>query len=157
MPSNTSGGRNDNMLTPKYLFEQLNNIFKFDVDAACIKANSLCDEGFYFDLGFDGLTQVWGNRAIFCNPPFSQKAKWMEKAHWEVTEGNCPVCVMLLPTNSMDASCWHDWVYSKCHRYDILNRRVAFIDPATGKPKKGNDSGLTIVYFLRKIVVPKGG
>ena len=143
----------DDMRTPTWLFFSLYNIFTFNVDAACTRKNSLCGNGFYHDKGFDGLKMPWNGYRIFCNPPFSGKAKWIEKAHREVADGGCPVCVMLLPTNSMDSKPWHEFIYGKYH-YEIIDGRVSFIDSKTGKPKNGNNSGTTVVYFMKKPIKP---
>lgn len=100
----------------------------------------------------DGLESDWSNKRVFCNPPFSAKAERIKKAHNEVSFNNCPVVVMILPTNSMDSSPWHEFIYGK-YDYEILSGRISFHDPETGKPKQGNNSGTTIVYFKKKIIV----
>jgi len=141
--------RDDGMLTPKWLFEQLDAVFKFDLDAACTSYNCLCDYGFYFDEGTNALEIGWGFNRVFCNPPFSGKAAWMKKAHHEVQNNSCPIVVMLLPTNSMDSKPWHQFVYPH-YKFDILEGRVSFLDPVTMLPKKGNNSGTTVVYFMKK-------
>ena len=137
--------RDDGMLTPLWLFDQLNSIFSFTKDAACTPSNCLCDSGFYSDA----LKQDWRGERIFCNPPFSGKGYWMQKAHNEVQNNGCPIVVMILPTNSMDSKPWHQYVYPY-YKFDILEGRVSFLDPVTMLPKNGNNSGTTIVYFMKK-------
>jgi len=134
----------DNMQTPDFLFKDLNKKFNFTVDGAAIKSNKKCLKHFN-----DGLASSWSGHRVFCNPPFSQKEVWLKKAHDEVLEGNCPLCVMILPSNSTDTKGWHKYVFGKFH-YEILEGRVSFIDPETGQPKKGNNSGTALVYFWRK-------
>lgn len=141
---NQKGKGQDDFQTPNYIFKQLQDIFNFTADAACTQENKLCEIGFT-----DGLNQHWGYHRVFCNPPFSAKKAWIEKAHKEVSLGTCPVCVMILPVNSMDSDPWHEFIYGK-YLYQILHGRIAFIDPVTQKPKKGNPSGTAIVYFMRK-------
>ena len=91
-----------------------------------------------------------GGVRCFCNPPFSQKADFIKKAHDEVLNGNCPICVMVLPLNSMDTKAFHQYIQNK-FIYEVLEGRISFIDPATNKPKSGNNSGTVIVYFKKKI------
>jgi len=91
-----------------------------------------------------------GGGRIFCNPPFSQKAKWIAKADYEVQEGGCPICVMVLPSLCMDTEAWHKYVEGKYH-YEILKGRISFINPDTGKPQSGNNSGTVIVYFKKRV------
>lgn len=150
MKMNQKGRGEDGMQTPPQLYEKLNNIFQFNYDAACTRENCLCEDGAYFDEGMDGLKESWQGRRVFCNPPFSGKGTWIEKAVREVEENSCNIVVMVLPSNSMDSAPWHDFIYGKYH-YEILRGRVSFIDPITKKPKTGNNSGTTIVYFMKKI------
>ena len=153
MIMNQKGQGNDNFQTPMYIFEQLNKIFNFELDIACNSINCLCKNGFYHDLGFDALTACWGGRS-FCNPPFSQKAEFIEKAYNEVVYGTCPICVMILHLNSMDTKAWHKFIEGKFH-YEILEGRISFIDPETQKPKSGNNSGTVIVYFKKRIEIKR--
>ena len=146
---------NDCWQTPPSLFKQLNDIFNFTIDVACDSDNCLIDlpafqGGFRIDRGLDGLRENWSCFRCFCNPPFSDKAKWIEKAYNEVINGECPICVMILPTNCIDTKAWHKYIEGKVH-YEILEGRVSFIDPNTGKPESGNNSGTAIVYFKKRI------
>lgn len=139
----------DNFQTPQFLFDELNRRFAFDVDAACETHNKKLKHGFCIDEGIDGLQAHWGGKRIFCNPPFSAKKYWIMKAHQAVQFENCPLVVMILPTNSMSSAIWGEIVYPN-YKYDILSGRVSFIHPETKKPAGGNDSGTTIVYFWKK-------
>ena len=87
---------------------------------------------------------------LFCNPPFSKKAEFIAKAYNEVVNGECPVVVMVLPSNCMDCRAFHKYIYKQFY-YEILEGRVSFIDPTTGKAAKGNNSGTTVVYFKKGI------
>lgn len=138
------GKRVDNFETPAWLFKILDDRFNFTVDAAATSENKKCQK-----MLNCGLTDSWTGERVFCNPPFSQKKLWMEKAAREVENG-CPVCVMLLPTNSMSSTFWNDIVFGR-YNFEIITTRVFFIDPETKKEKKESDSGTTVVYFMRKI------
>lgn len=87
---------------------------------------------------------------MFCNPPFSQKAAFIKKAYEEVINGDCPVVVMVLPSNCQDSKAFQQYI-KKNFFYETLSGRVAFIDPETKQPMKGNNSGTTIVYFKKDI------
>ena len=93
---------------------------------------------------------VAGGERVFCNPPFSRKAEFIEKAYNEVLFGDCPIVVMVLPSNCQDSRSFQQFI-KKNFFYETLSGRVAFINPETGKPMKGNNSGTTIVYFKRDI------
>lgn len=148
MKMNVKG--NDNFQTPPALFEQLHQIFNFTMDAACTTKNCLCQRGFCQDKGIDALKMSWGGDRVFCNPPFSQKAAFIKKAYDEVINGDCPIVVMVLPSNCHDSKAFQQYI-KKNFFYETLAGRVAFIDPTTGKPMKGNNSGTTIVYFKKDI------
>ena len=141
----------DGMMTPSNIYKQLDHVFNFTHDIACTTKNCLSPFGVFYDKKDDALKQSWASWRCFCNPPFSGKADWIRKAHEEVQNGGCPIVVMVLPKNSMDSPPWHDYIYGRYH-YQIIKGRVSFIDPKTKKPKKGNNSGTTIVFFMKKVV-----
>lgn len=58
MKMNVKG--NDNFRTPDHLFEQLNRIFNFTLDAACTTEDCKCVSGYYHDTGIDALKMSWG-------------------------------------------------------------------------------------------------
>lgn len=153
MKMNQKGRGNDNFQTPLYVFRQLNDIFHFTCDVAASDNNHLC--AYYFTKDDNALERGWALQRCFCNPPFSQKAEFIEKAYKEIMEGNCPICVMILPLNSMDTKAWHKFIEGKFH-YEVLEGRIAFIDPETGNPKSGNNSGTVIVYFRKRIEIRRG-
>jgi len=142
---------NDLFRTPHHIYRQLNSIYRLDVDAACTTEDCKAKHGFFIDQGINGLEKSWSGLGVFCNPPFSQKKHWIKKAHDEVLFNNCPVCVMILPSNSLSSSFFHNYVFGKFH-YEILNGRIAFLDK-NNSPARGNDSGTVVVYFIKKISV----
>lgn len=50
--------KSDEWSTPQELFNQLDDEFHFDLDAAASQSNHKCKK--YFDIASDGLTQNWG-------------------------------------------------------------------------------------------------
>lgn len=155
MQMNQKGKGQDNFQTPGFLFQHLNAMFDFQIDAACDSDNCLIKKGgiqhgFVYDQDCDGLNESWENYRVFCNPPYSQKEAWIKKAHDEVLYGDCPVCVMILPTLSMTTEAWHTYIHGKFF-YQFSPSRYSFIDPVTGKPRDGNQSGTTVVYFIKPL------
>lgn len=151
MKMNQKGKGNDYFETPDYIFHQLDAIFNFQFDVACTNnLNSKCP--YYITEERNALESNWYGRC-FCNPPFSKKAEFIRKADYEVKFGECDICVMILPLNSMDTKVFHDVVIGGGYHYEILKGRIAFINPETGCPQKGNNSGTVIVYFRNKIQV----
>ena len=149
MIMNQKGRGNDCFETPDYIFKQLDKIFNFQIDVAASKENAKVER--FFAVEDNAFLYCWNGRC-FCNPPFSQKADFIKKADKEVKLGICPICVMILPLNCMDTKIWHE-VIEGHYYYEILKGRIAFIDPETKKPKKGNNSGTVIVYFKKRIEI----
>lgn len=155
MIMNQKGKGNDCFGTPLFLFNQLDRIFHFTLDAAANDDNHLC-EVYFKNCLYCGLSRPWGmgtwkgKHRVFANIPFSEKDLWIPKADYEVQSGNCAICVMILPLNCMDTKVWHKYIEGK-YQYEKLEGRISFIDPKTGKPKSGNNSGTVIVYFKKKI------
>ena len=74
--------KSDEQTTPKWFFDILNDIFKFELDAAATKKNALCKK--YYDIKSNGLKSSWPE-STFCNPPYSrgQIRLWVIKANEE--------------------------------------------------------------------------
>lgn len=82
----------DEWATPRWLFDHFDREFRYTLDA-CAKgwnAKTL----WYAD--FDGLELGWDNNVVWCNPPYSNIAPWVEKAHRE-TQQRCPLATVLVP------------------------------------------------------------
>jgi phage N-6-adenine-methyltransferase len=109
---------NDVRETPRAEFEEWNRRWAFELDACATSDNALCSV--YYTLaglfgetgqlsGEDGLKGPWLGR-VWCNPPFSELAKWVRKATAEKAAGNADLIVMLIPANRTDQAWWHDVV-----------------------------------------------
>lgn len=78
MKMNVKG--NDNFRTPDHIFKQLDNIFNFTLDAACVVDDCKCPRGCLYDKGFNGLEMPWGGgsacsaiRRLVKRPPLSKR------------------------------------------------------------------------------------
>ena len=92
--------------TPKELFDRIDAIWRFDLDAASSDANALCAD--HFTPETDGLSRSWAGRRVWVNPPYGRDiGKWVAKAHQEAMAG--AIVVMLLPART-DTRWWHDHV-----------------------------------------------
>jgi site-specific DNA-methyltransferase (adenine-specific) len=140
--------KKDDWGTPNYLYDQLNARFNFTLDVACTTNNCKSPYGLYYDKGIDGLKESWCGERVFCNPPFSEKDKWIRKACKEITQGDCPLVVMILP-NCIDTRAFNDCIYNQ-FKWEHLPYRVSFLDEE-GKAVPGNPSGTIIVYFWKNI------
>ena len=101
--------KSDNYITPKWLFEELDNEFHFKMDCATTILNPLGTPYFITEKE-DGLKMPWMN-PTFCNPPYSEASLWVEKAYNEWRE-RVITFVMLLPART-DTRWFHDYIYKK--------------------------------------------
>lgn len=129
----------DEWRTPDSLFDPLDDLFSFTIDAAATQQNTKVDQ--YFN---DGLTQSWKGHNVFVNPPFSngRYGDWVDKAVQEYRE-NLVTIAMILPFKSETRAFSGVWDYA---RYLILPReRVAFDFPFGYIPKENEKSNATFV------------
>lgn len=92
--------------TPRDLFYQLDDEFKFTLDPCATEINHKCKK--YFTEEIDGLSQDWSGDRVFMNPPYGKEiGKWIKKAYQESLKGALVVC--LIPSRT-DTSYWHDYI-----------------------------------------------
>lgn len=119
----------DNWATPQDLFNSLNDVFKFDLDAAASKDNAKCQK--YFTIANNGLAQSWhGN--VWLNPPYGRQiGAWVKKAYDEVMGGGASSVVLLLPART-DTTWFHD--YCKKGIVFFLRGRLKFGNARNSAP-----------------------
>jgi len=111
----------DDWQTPPELYQSLNDRFHFTYDPCPINPTE------------DGLSVSW-HGSVFCNPPYSEVGKWIEKGYNEILLGNVD-CLVYLVYAKVDTKWFHHYIYKNpIIHWDIefLPRRVKFIDH-TGK------------------------
>lgn len=93
--------------TPQSFFEELNKEFNFTLDPCATKENAKCLK--YYIQEQDGLSQIWDNEIVFCNPPYGREiGKWVKKS----SEAMGGVVVMLIPART-DTKYFHEYIYQK--------------------------------------------
>ena len=102
----------DEWETPQHIFDELNREFKFDLDPCANQDNHKC--ALYYTKEQDGLSKDWKCHRVFCNPPYSEITKWVEKCYREGMMDNT-VVVMLIPSRT-DTKYFHDYIL---HRSEI--------------------------------------
>lgn len=134
----------DNWETPQELFDLLNSIYNFTVDACAVADNTKCAR--FFENAFHAN---WAGERVFMNPPYGKgvTSKFVEKAYKEVYEGECPVCVLIIP-NATETIHFQKLV-DRGARIIFPKSRVSFIDPETKKPVHGNTKGTAIVVISK--------
>lgn len=102
----------DEYETPDDLFESLDSEFHFTLDPCATHENHKCH--LYYTSAEDGLKHTWGGERVFCNPPYSHIARWVEKCYRESLYAGT-IVVMLIPSRT-DTRYFHDYIL---HRSEI--------------------------------------
>lgn len=139
----------DEWETPQWLFKLLDEEFYFLLDTCATDKNCKCAHLFTKEM--NGLNQNWdigitGHKNVFCNPPFSESAKWIKKAYEESLKG-CLVVMLLMVATGTKA--WQDIIFKAERNFEaeirFLKGRIRYeID---GKPSKNSptfDSAIVI-------------
>lgn len=121
--------KSDEWATPQELYDKLDAEFDFNLDPCASDINHKCDT--YYTAEIDGLQQKWGGYRVFCNPPYSNIAKWVEKAFRETRNDNTLV-VLLIPSRT-DTRYFHDYIL---HRAEIryIKGRLKFGESKNSAP-----------------------
>ena len=101
--------KSDEWETPIDIFNKLDAEFHFDLDPCSTDSNHKCDK--YFTKEINGLSKNWGGRRVFCNPPYSNISKWVEKAYRESQQDHTLI-VLLIPART-DTRYFHDYIYQR--------------------------------------------
>lgn len=125
--------------TPIWLFKLLDEEFRFNLDVAASEDNALCLD--YYTEKENGLIQAWYGNA-FCNPPYSQAAKWMEKAYTEAVKQHATT-VMLVAARTDTRYFWNYAVHGEIR---FLPGRLKFVGGKYSAPFPS-----AIVIFHRDI------
>lgn len=118
--------------TPQDLFDFLNSMFKFDLDAAACRENTKCDIwlGPGSTINEDSLKEEWTGK-VWLNPPYGRGiGKWVKKAY-ESSIKNDATIVCLLPART-DTK-WFQYVW-KATFVCFVHGRLKFGGAETSAP-----------------------
>ena len=96
--------------TPPELYEKALKKFGligcFTIDVCCSERNIPALD-YYVNGEQDGLKEPWFG-FCWCNPPYNECKKWIEKAYKENLQG-CSGIAMLIPVRT-ETKYWHDYI-----------------------------------------------
>jgi len=125
--------KTDRWQTPPELYRELDREFHFDFDPAPLD----------WKRGDpDGLEIEWGRRN-FVNPPYSQAADWIRKAHEEWKKGKT---VVMLLNATTDTDAFHRYIYGQAE-IRFLRGRLKFVDPRAPDKSQPNVRASMVVVF----------
>lgn len=109
--------------TPDSLFKELDAEFHFDLDPCSTDDNAKCE--LHYTIDTDGLTQNWGGRRVFCNPPYGRELPaWVRKCAAESKKPDTLV-VMLIPART-DTSYFHEYIWHHAKEIRFIRGRLHF-------------------------------
>ena len=120
--------KSDIWATPNDFFNSLNAEFNFTLDPCALPENAKCKK--FYTPEQNGLNQDWSGEIVFCNPPYSEVSKWVEKAYKEAKRG--AKTVMLIPSRT-DTKWFHEFIYKK-HEIRFVKGRLKFSDQKNSAP-----------------------
>jgi phage N-6-adenine-methyltransferase len=125
-PTLFSSDRGD-WATPLGLFDVLDRIFNFHLDAAASRENALCT--LFYDLSDDALSKPWLG-SVWLNPPYGRGiGAWIEKAHTEADKGARVVCLVPARTDAK----WFSRMWD-ADALVFIRGRLKFRDAKTSAP-----------------------
>lgn len=127
----------DDWQTPLPLVQAL-GAFDLDPSANCQSPTRLAARG--FTLTDDGLQQPWKGR-VWLNPPYGAEARhWISRL---AAHGNG---IALIPPR-VGAKWFHEQVLDTFDSILFHKGRIAFLDPVTGRPVRGNNADSIFVAY----------
>lgn len=121
--------------TPEGLFNRIDSIFHFGLDAAATPDNTLCekfltiDSRYFYMPEFDALnkqtdwTELSGGRPIWLNPPYgSAVLPFFKKVKKEYDKGSTIVCLVAGRFETK----WHQIAWDYARYFLFFNKRVKF-------------------------------
>ena len=116
--------------TPQWLFDELNNEFKFTLDPCSTDENTKCKK--HYTINDNGIMQDWSKDVVFMNPPYGgQTRKWIEHSYLESLKGAIVVCLIVSAT---DRSYWHDYIFPFASQIRWVRGRLKFGDAISTAP-----------------------
>lgn len=122
----------DEFITPQDFFDELDQIYGFELDAAATQLNAKC--AVYYTREQDALKQDWSannRKSVWCNPPYSFIPAFLSKIRKEQEKG--VTTIALLPVWT-DRKWFHAFIWNRPKAYIIfLQHRIRFDCEKDGK------------------------
>ena len=106
--------KNDDLRTPAYVYEAFGPI---DLDPCAGEKTNIGNVNYALERNEDGLSLEW-NGLVFCNPPFSEKEKWIDKMI-QHDDG-----ILLLPERG--SAPWCGPLVWAAKKYFVMGKKINF-------------------------------
>ena len=127
--------KNDCLRTPAYVYKAFGLI---DMDPCAGENTNIGTVNYALERNEDGLSLEWRG-LVFCNPPFSEKAKWIDKM---IRHGDG---ILLLPERG--SAPWCGPLVMEAKKYFVMGKKINFEGGNTSNP-----TGTILVPFGEEAV-----
>ena len=134
-----SSGKDD-WETPKELFKQLNDVYRFTLDPCAEPRSAKCLK--YWTEEDNGLKKSWKGETVFVNPPYSKSDEWLEKCYQESLQPNTTVVALVAART--DTKRWARYAM-KADEIHFVKGRLKFLD--NGQEKDGAPFPSAVLIF----------
>lgn len=116
---------------------------QFDCDVCC--SNENIPAAYHFKYGInDGLHEDW-KQYNWCNPPFDDCKRWVQKAYYEQQCGK--TSILLIPVRT-ETAYWFDYIlFNENVKIYWLRKGYRFLDPNTKQELGVFKNALALVLF----------
>lgn len=137
--SKTKSLNKDLWQTTDYAYKDacfLCGVESFDFDVAASKENTKCTVYSDDSLGNTDWFASYDLDTVWCNPPFSRKIEFLDKAYRDIVNHYSAMACIMIPYEPC-TKWFREHVHNKAHTVYVPDGRYNFIDPETGKEIKG--------------------
>ena len=113
----------------------------FAIDVAAAERNRKAPR--HYSVNDNGLKRTWVDRT-WCNPPYENQGEWLARGVYWAREHGVRSAFLVLASTS--ANYWRPCCFD-AGTVDFYEGRIAFLDPATGLPRKGFDRASALVLL----------
>jgi phage N-6-adenine-methyltransferase len=137
--------KKDEYRTPEWLLDGIEeNHGDIDTDPSAGRDTEIGSEMNY-SIEEDGLDREWYG-TVFCNPPFSRKADFLEKALNESNREEVETIFFLTPDGTDVKSWWHKYIAKEAKYIWFSYGRICYYS-ADGEKQKKPTAGTAISVF----------
>jgi phage N-6-adenine-methyltransferase len=145
---NTNNTNKQNWQTPNYFYKYLDDTHHFTLDPFSNGTDNKTPLFLTDSFNVDWVQYCKDNNKeciFFCNPPYAQPniEMTLSKCYDESLNGGKGV--VLIP--NAPAKYWDKHVFDKATKITLIVGRLQFIDPTTGKEKKGNGGYSCLIEY----------
>ena len=142
-PAGAAKDSRDDWATPQPLFDELDRVFHFTLDAAADETNHKCvryltpdEDAFSKALDLEGET-------IWCNPPYGRGLdRWVNLFGKWAAMGNTVVALLPASTGTQ----WFRLMWDTASEVWFLTGRVPFVHPSLGEKSDNTSDSMVVVW-----------